>query len=177
MVKVLMFPALMVFSCLLAAFYGALHNQISYSVAPGYFHEFKFLQFAVAPELQNRVGAALVGVRASWWMGIVIGIPVYLAALFVQGTSAFIKAYVLAASVVVAVTFVMGVGALMIAEMTFAPDILPVWMEGRQVKDPVAFAKAGSMHNNSYLGGLVGLLVGLVVLVWRGWQSRRRTML
>ena len=56
--------------------YGAVHNHISYTVSPDYFHAFKFHQFGIPPELRGRVGASIVGWHASWWMGLFVGIPV-----------------------------------------------------------------------------------------------------
>jgi len=44
-----------------AALFGALHNQLSYTVGPSYFTELKFEQFAIPPDTSPRVGAALVG--------------------------------------------------------------------------------------------------------------------
>jgi hypothetical protein len=38
---------------------------------------------------------------------------------------------------------------------------------GREVIDIVAFAQVGYIHNASYLGGLVGLIVALVWMRWR----------
>jgi hypothetical protein len=40
-------PILFVLACLFAGIYGALHNQISYSVAPEYFTQFKFIKFQI----------------------------------------------------------------------------------------------------------------------------------
>jgi len=166
---------LLLFSCLLAAVYGAVHNQISYTVAPGYFHEFKFQQFWIDPSLQNRWGASLVGALASWWMGLVLGIPIYLTALFVKGDGAFWRCYMKAATLVVVATLAMGIGALGMAWLTIDAENLPWWMAGRKVSDPVAFARAGMMHNFSYLGGLVGAGIGLAYTVFAAWQSHRDT--
>jgi hypothetical protein len=38
-------------------------------------------------------------------------------------------------------------------------------MAGRAVNDPVAFARAGMMHNFSYIGGFVGLVVALTAMI------------
>ena len=46
-------------------------------------------------------------------------------------------------------------------------------MEGRGVSDPLSFARAGMMHNFSYLGGMIGLAVGLIYAVWQAVQSRK----
>lgn len=173
MLKVLLFPVLLGFACVLAAAYGAGHNQISYSVSPEYFHSFKFRQFRIDPEFHNRVGTAIVGIQASWWMGVVIGLPVYFAGLFVRGTRPFVLAFLRASILVVLVTLVIGLGALAWAIFTLKPETLPSWMEGRNVTDPVAFAQAGVMHNFSYIGGQIGLTFGLVAVVRAARRSRR----
>jgi hypothetical protein len=61
-----------------AAVFGALHNQLSYSVGPTYFTALKFDQFAIPPDTAPRLGAALVGIQASWWMGPLIALPAFL---------------------------------------------------------------------------------------------------
>jgi hypothetical protein len=59
-IKVLLLPVLYALALVVAGCYGALHNQISYTVAPTYFHGHKFVQFGIPPEYHNRIGAALV---------------------------------------------------------------------------------------------------------------------
>ncbi len=66
MSKAALFPVLLVAGCLICGLYGMLHNQISYTVAPEYFHAFKFDQFAIPNGLRNRIGASIVGWQASW---------------------------------------------------------------------------------------------------------------
>jgi hypothetical protein len=82
--RLALLPLSLVFACVIAGAYGAIHDQISYTVAPSYYHDFKFIQFAIAPELQNRLGASIVGWSATWWMGLVIGAPLYVAGLFIR---------------------------------------------------------------------------------------------
>lgn len=165
MTRLLYLLPLLFFSCLLAAVYGVLHNQISYSVAPGYFHEFKFRQFWIDPALQNRVGASVVGALASWWMGLILGVPIYLVGLFIRGDGLFWRSYLKASVIVVALTLSVGLGALAYAALSIGPDSLPGWMAGREVSDPVGFARAALMHDFSYLGGLVGAGVGIGYMV------------
>lgn len=171
--KLLLAPVLIGAACIMAGIYGALHDQISYTVSTGYFHEFKFIQFNIAPDLQNRLGAAVVGWLASWWMGIVIGVPIYLLALTVKGIRAFTRAFLLAALTVIGVTLLIGVIGLAIGFLTIQDGNLPSWMVGRDVTDPVSFARAGMMHDFSYLGGMVGLLAGAGVVIRQAVTSRR----
>lgn len=173
-IKILLLPLALAFSCLLAGVYGAVHNQISFTVAPQYFYEFKFFQFQIPPKLQNRLGASIIGWRASWWMGLIIAVPVYTLCLFIKGIPAVIRAFAAAALTAVLTALAIGLAALLYGYLNFSPTDLPIWMEGRDVSDPVAFARSGNMHNFSYLGGLIGMVAGCGVVIARATASRRK---
>lgn len=66
MKKAFLTVLLMILACLIAGVYGALHNQISYTVAPEYFTKFKFYQFQIGASLHGREGCALVGLTFSF---------------------------------------------------------------------------------------------------------------
>src|SRR5438105_3464978 len=54
----------------LAGFYGAIHDQLSYTISPEYFTKMKFIQFSYADfGWPQRVFASEVGFLASWWVG------------------------------------------------------------------------------------------------------------
>lgn len=161
--KMALVPVLLGLGCVIAGFYGALHDQVSYTVSPDYFHSFKFHQFQIPPMLQDRVGAAIVGWRATWWMGVLIGVPILTAGLLLPGARAYFKHCLIAFGVVTVTALVVGLGALMYAWMTITPDSLPGFRYPEGV-DRVAFARAGVMHNFSYLGGFLGILSGTVYL-------------
>ena len=174
MKKLALFPIALLFACLLAGLYGAIHNQISYSVGPSYFYDFKFDQFRIASEWRNRWGASAVGWRASWWMGLIIGLPIYFACLFVKGINSAVKTYLTAALLVICLTLATGLGALLHAFITISADALPSWANQRSGVD-LGFARAGQMHNFSYLGGLVGLIIGFGFTIIRAILSHRRS--
>ncbi|MFC2952954.1 hypothetical protein ACFOOP_13525 [Marinicaulis aureus] len=176
MKKIMLFPILIAFACAVAGFYGALHNQISYTVSPSYFHDFKFDQFLIEPDLRNRLGASIVGWGASWWMGFLIGLPIYIMGLFVRGAGRFVKAFIKVASVVVVTTLFVGVTALGVSFLTVTEEMLPGWMQYFSVYDPVAFARAGTMHNFSYIGGIVGLFAGVAVMSREIFISKKHSI-
>jgi hypothetical protein len=165
MKKVALFPVLLVAACCVAGLYGALHNQISYTVSPDYFHAFKFDQFDIPENLRNRVGASIVGWYASWWMGLYIGVPVLAVGLILTGWKAYLSRCLLAFIVVAGTTLVVGLGALIYATFTISEAILPGYRYPKQVVDKVAFARAGTMHDFSYVGGLLGIATGSLYLI------------
>ena len=155
-------PVLFVLACLLCGLYGALHNQLSYTISPEYFTKFKFAQFQVSPHLPDRVGAAWVGWQASWWMGVVIGFFLIPAGLLIRDTNGFIVAVLRAFLVVLITTVCCGLAACFIAYAVIHADPTDRYVyRDTVISDAAAFRRAGALHNFSYLGGLIGIFTGL----------------
>lgn len=165
MAKLGVFLALLLTSMLAAGAFGALHNQISYSVGPDYFHQLKFPQFRLSEDVPPRIGAALVGWRASWWMGFIVGLPPFLlgmllltpaSRLWSAGLRAILVVMVVAATVS-ALGWVFGLVA--VDENVAAQIALP-----ERITDPVGFLRAGAMHDASYIGGFLGVFAAVWVI-------------
>jgi hypothetical protein len=148
--KLIRLPFLLIVGCLLAANYGALHNQISYTVSPYfYLSHGLYADFQIPMEYWGRTGAAMVGVLGTWWMGLVIGVPLLTMGLIVLDSKAFVKQSLIAFSVVFGTTFVLSMLTLFIATITHSnPDV-----------------NASMMHEYGYYCGVAGFLVGCVYLV------------
>jgi hypothetical protein len=171
MVKLAFVPVLFVIACLFAGIYGAVHNQVSYTVAPEYFTQFKFHQFHIAEGTPGRIGAAIVGWNAAWWMGIVIGIILIPIGLVVRGNTNYFWGMIRVFGVVATTTLIAGLVALAIAFIVVDPDAVgEITRYNNEMTDDAAFARAGTMHNFSYLGGLVGIITGGVTI----FLQRRR---
>ena len=157
---------LFVIACLASGVFGAAHNQVSYSVSPEYFTKYKFHQFQISPELPDRIGAALVGWHASWWMGIVLGVFLIPFGLLIRGTSAYFVGMLKIFVVVLVTTSIVGLLGLAVSFLTITPvTVNGIAMYGNEISDPVSFVRAGTMHNSSYAGGLIGIITGGVGIV------------
>lgn len=168
-------PLLVVYACLVAGLYGALHDQISYAAAPEYFTHFKFNQFNIPDAWPDRLGAAWVGVQATWWMGFFIGAALLITRPAFQTTASFTRAYLRSAAVVAGVALAIGLGALAYAFAVFDAGELPQLVRNWRpaLSDPFAFWRVGHMHNYSYIGGGAGALVGVSYMIWRGGREAR----
>lgn len=171
--KILLFPILLILACVFAALYGARHNQISYSVSPEYFHQFKFIQFQVAPMLHHRGGAALVGIAASWWMGLIIGLILIPQGMRMPTPGRFFAVTLQAFALVALIALLTGILALMTASPAPANGVM---MYGHPIHNPVAFPRVGTMHHFSYLGGLLGIIGGSLFLTLRVKHARQQVM-
>lgn len=173
MIKLALVPVLLVIACLFAGIYGAIHNQISYTVAPEYFTQFKFLQFRIVENTPHRIGAAIVGWNAAWWMGIVIGGILIPFGLVIRGNANYFWGMIRVFGIVTLTTLVVGLVALAIAYVLVdASNVGRIPRYSNEISDEVAFARAGTMHNFSYLGGLVGIVNGGVAILWLRQRSK-----
>jgi hypothetical protein len=168
----LLFLAAMV----LCGLFGALHDQISYSVSREYFTLFKFPQFGIDPEGGERLGAASVGFQATWWMGVPIGAMLSTIGLFSPDVRGMLRETFSSFVLVTGVTLFAGIVGLIGGLVTFISFASPApsgWFVPRGVQRLPAFLCAGAMHNASYIGGAVGLLIAAVWLARRvSWLRR-----
>ena len=158
MKKVFLIPLLFIFACLVAGLYGVIHNQVSYTVSLDYFHQYKFIQFNIASSFQNRIGASIVGWHASWWMGIVIGIIIIPVGLIIPTPKKYLITVSKSFSIVAFTSFITGISALVYAFLTINNDnVQEIIIYNNTISDPTSFMRAGTMHNFSYIGGLLGI--------------------
>jgi hypothetical protein len=174
MKKSLTFLLLVLVACLLAGLYGVVHDQLTYSISPEYYTKFKFYQFGLkdggdeAIFSNPRIEVSIVGLLATWWMGIPIGLVLGLVGLihkdwrtmFFTTSKAFVLTIVIAFA-----TGLMGLayGQLFLTQK--AKTEFQNWYIPDNLIDFENFIKVGSMHNFSYLGGLFGLIGGLLFTI------------
>ena len=161
------FFLLVALAALSAAVFGALHNQLSYSVGPDYFHAIKFPQFGIAEGTAPRLGAAQVGVLASWWMGAAVGLPAFLYGLFaVPQARSYLAAGIGAIGLVLVLATFAALAGLVGGLVADATGILESYLLTPVGVDRSGFLRAGFMHDASYIGGALGALLAF-------WPMRR----
>ena len=166
MSKPLIFVILLCAAAVAAGLFGALHNQLSYSVGPDYFHGFKFAQFGINPERHNRLGAALVGWRASWWMGPLVGLPAFALGLAMLGNPRrYLAAGIGAIAAVLVITLFCAMAGLAVGLTLGGAGFVADMPVPEGVADRTGFVRAGLMHDASYIGGAIGALVALYLMV------------
>lgn len=155
----------------LAGLYGAVHDQVTYSISPEYFTRLKFMQFHYADfGLPVRVFVAEIGFLATWWVGFIAGW--FIARISVPGCSRAEASQCCARGFLVVIAF--GIGAAVVGYLLgllHGPDYSG-WerMASRLgVLDLPRFVRVAYIHNASYLGGLVGLVTAIIYL-----RKRRR---
>ena len=169
--KFIVFMVLLLVGVGISGVYGALHDQLSFTVSPEYFTEFKFHQFELLEStLSNRVKAGYIGFLASWWMGVPIAFLVGLFGFLHKTPRLMFKTSLEAFVLVLVFTFLIGIGGLCYGYYFASsnPYDYPRWYLPDTVEDFRAYISVGHMHNFGYLGGVVSIFFGIVYqcFVW-----------
>jgi hypothetical protein len=124
-----------------------------------------------------RIEVSAVGLFATWWMGIPIGIILGLVGLIHKDWRTMFKVTFKAFLVTILIAFVTGLiglayGHIYLADKSKAEFIN--WYLPDNLVDFESFIKVGSMHNFSYIGGLTGLISGLTytIIQWRNLRTK-----
>lgn len=163
----------------IAAIYGVGHDQVTYSISPEYYTKYKFIQFNLADSgaaqhmTQPRSAVVMVGVKASWWMGAIIGAVLGLFALFFRDSDRMFQSAIQALGIVLLVAIVSALFGYQYGHGTLAVRGVSWWIPPNVVDRP-AFITAGTIHNASYLGGAIGLLAGIIFLLIKNARLRKR---
>jgi hypothetical protein len=151
-----------------AGLYGVIHDQITYSLSPEYFTRLKFAQFRYADfGLPPRCFVAEIGFLATWWVGFIAGWffariavpkwpPVEVRSCISRGFG-IILVCAFTASLV-------GFGLGLFRGPSADYSVWQDFAQTRGVVDLPSFVRVAYIHNASYLGGLIGLIVALVYL-------------
>ncbi len=164
--KIIVYLSMIVFCLIVAGLYGAVHNQISYTVSSEYFSTFKFEQFGLLDaRVPERIRASMVGFYASWWMGFPIGILAGIVGFIQPGyRRMFIVSF---QAMIVAVLFTLAFGLCGLVYGFMQTSSLNIgdysdWYVPVNVIHVRRFLCAGYMHNSAYLGGVLAIPVAWI---------------
>jgi hypothetical protein len=174
MKKFVVFITIILFAIVLAGLYGIIHDQITYSIAPEYFTRFKYRQFNIDPAIYgDRMAVALIGFLATWWMGYIIGIPLSAVALIYPDHRSMRRSALKAIVIVFITAVIFGVIGYFRGKYHLVKTGVDWWLPEDLIhRDD--FIIVGSIHNYSYLGGIVGLILGIIYLVTMRYTSSKK---
>jgi len=149
----------------LAGAYGAIHDQISYTISPEYFTRVKFHQFAYADfGFPVRVFVAEVGILASAWVGLIAAWLLARAGLCDLALASGRRHIVNSFAIVAAISVLTGFVGVLLGYVAASGDMSwwQGWRSNAGIQDLGAFVVVAFLHSASYLGALLGLIAALV---------------
>ena len=176
MKKLLILLLIVLISPIIGGGYGILHDQLTYTISHEYYTKFKFHQFGLMlfenEAVNPRILVSIVGFMATWWMGLPIGFILGLVGLRHQNHKRMFVVTMKAVIITIIVTFITGLVGLTYGKLYLVRTGVS-WYLPDNLIDIDNFISVGSMHNFSYLGGLLGLIAGIIYSV----KQRRKTRL
>lgn len=167
--KLQLFIFTLFFSVLISGVFGIIHDQITYSISEEYYTRFKFIQFGLIDEgaaipANPRVCVAIVGFLATWWTGLFIGIIYGTILMLFKKVNLSYKIYFRAIAITLLTTLIISIAGYFYGRY-FTIEAELQWYFPENLINKSSFIIVGSIHNASYLGGLVGLLFGTFYLL------------
>jgi hypothetical protein len=153
------------FGAAVAAAYGSLHDQISYTISSEYFTKLKFAQFAFADfGWPRRAFVAEVGVLATWWVGMIAGWVLARIGFADPTAPSTRRDTVRAFAIVMGVAVIAGVVGALLGSAVSRGDVSGwnEWRDALGLHDVRAFVVVAYLHWASYLGAVIGLTVAVV---------------
>ena len=154
---------------LLAGMFGIIHDQVTYTIGPSYFHKFKFVS-----QFENfdfgwhpRLFASTVGFLSTWWIGLIVGWVLGRISIKKFGTNSS-KLALKALCGMILVTISLGVAAYVIAPLTETADALRFWRQmipALTEDEAKQFRVVGYIHNAGYLGAALGSCLAIAYLL------------
>ena len=111
-----------------------------------------------------RQAVAIVGFLATWWVGVFIGLVLGLTGLVFIDYKKMFKAILIALTITFFATIVTSFIGFLYGKLHLTKSGVDWWLPDNLI-DKNNFIIVGSIHNFSYLGGLIGLLIGVVYLI------------
>ena len=154
----------------IAGIYGVINDQITFSISSEYYTKFKFIQFNLANENNidkikfPRIFVAIVGFLATWWFGLVLGFILGLFNLIQTSWQKLFKVSFNALLIAILVTFITGILGLFYGFFFLSHQPrsnFEGWFIPYNLENFRNFIAVGSMHNFSYIGGILGLIVAI----------------
>ncbi|UOX33078.1 hypothetical protein LXD69_13650 [Flavobacterium sediminilitoris] len=179
MYKFLAFLLIIIISPFLGGLYGIIHDQITYTISEEYYTKFKFIQFGLEnwglgenigtienPEIKlrnPRFGATIVGTLATWWVGLIIGSFLGIIGLFIhKNGKQMIQTTFIAIFINTGIALFVGFIGLLYGKIFLINNIPSHWFFPKNLLDTNSFIMVSSMHNFSYIGGFIGLIIAII---------------
>jgi hypothetical protein len=161
--KFLTFLLLVLIAPIMAGMYGAIHDQITYTIYPEFFTLTRFGIEGISPDIHPRLGAAISGINNAWKLGIPLGLLLSLVGLIHSGHRKMffftLQSFLIALGLAVFAALI----AVVLPVTEVSSDINMAHFPS--ISDPLKFSKVVSVNNFARAGAIIGMILGV------GWHA------
>ncbi|MGN6647443.1 MAG: hypothetical protein ACTHJT_13060 [Cytophaga sp.] len=157
--RTFIFIALLILAPMLASLYGFIHDQITFSISEEFFTKFRFKDYDMPHTWHPRAKAGMIGILNAWKTGIPFGIILTVVGRIHHNDKKlmFYTFYTYLLTFFCSFAFSMAAVYMPVAgEMEAIHKTLPT-----NILDPIAFQRVERINNFGYIGGIIGMLMGI----------------
>lgn len=154
--------------------YGILHDFITSKISPEFYTKLTFLKFGILDgdgrEFDGNwtFGLIWVGFFSTWWFGLLSGSILGVVGMkYTNGKKTLSKTFK-SILIVVGITIIFGFIGYGIAELN-PSEIITNYNFPFEIENKEEFNKVSKIHNFSYIGGIVGLIIGTMNQIKNWW--------
>jgi len=164
--KTIIFAALVFVSTIIGIIYGIIHDELTYTLCPEFYTKVRFEQLNITNS-SPRIGVALVGIINTWLYSLIIGSVLATAGLFHSNNKKNIHYTLQSFAISVFCSFAFGMIGFILYRI-FPEQEMDNFKLPDTIIDIRNFRAVQVIHNFSYMGGIIGMFVGI------GWQFYKR---
>jgi len=157
--RTFIFIALLILAPMMASLYGFIHDQITFSISEEFFTKFRFNDYDMPHSWHPRAKAGMIGILNAWKTGIPFGIILTAVGKIHKNTHKLMMYTFYTYLVTFFMSFTFAIIATYIplsTEISSLKESLP-----KDILDPIAFQRVVQINNYGYIGGIIGMLMGI----------------
>jgi len=165
--RTFIFIALLIIAPMMAGLYGFIHDQITYNISEEFFTKFRFDHYDFPYAWHPRARAGMIGILNAWKTGIPFGIILTAVGRIHMNTHKLLVYTFYTYLLTFFMSFAFSIAA---AYMPVPADIVALKLSmPKNILDPIAFQRVVQINNFGYVGGIIGMLmgIGLHVLLYK----------
>lgn len=168
MKKLLLVLVLICSGTLLACVFGITHDQITYCISEEFYTHIRFTQSEIAPN-ESWWGVTKVAVINTWKIGFIISLILSCTGLIHRNEKRLVKHTVQSFLITSSIAATLTIIGFVIGKLnTPALEKLP-----NTIIDKSSFLLVQSVHNFTYIGGLIGMFVGIY---WQFYKHKKHNI-
>lgn len=161
--KTIVFILTVLISPAIAAIFGVLHNQLTYTISSEFFTKFMFEQFGFVEYGHNtpRLTASIIGAWSTWWFGLIFGFIFAAIACNQSTTPSMIRNIKKSVIITLVTTLNIGLIGLLYGfsglSSSYSTCCFPL-----QINQISSFIAVSEMHTFGYIGAVIGIVIAVL---------------
>jgi hypothetical protein len=165
---------IIVISIIISVIYGITHDFITSKISPEFYTKLTFFNFGILDDYSREFDGnwtfALiwVGFFSTWWFGLLTGLILGIVGMKYSEEKKLLNKTLKSILIVIGITILFGFAGYGIAELN-PSEIITNYNFPFEIEHKAEFNKVAKIHNFSYIGGIVGLIIGMLNQIKNWW--------